>query len=156
MLARNTAVWIGLFCMIAPPSHSSDKLDAAILTPAETPKGCSAIDGKYPTDIQTAILYDRYDVYKETLPPLSGKGAQSFLCGRDKGTVYYFEYSSSADRERAGNFVRGLLWGGDHPSADHPEQIENAQNLLLILSFKKVPDTLLAAIRGKLRKDEKN
>lgn len=151
---RNTAISICFLCTFALPTRvsGSDKLDAAMLKPSEIPKECKAIDGKYPTDLQTTILYERYDIYKGTLPPLSGKQTQSFQCGSQKGTIFYFEYSNAAERQTAENFVRPLLWGEDHPSADHPEQIEHAENLLLVISFEKVPRSLLAAIRAKLPK----
>jgi hypothetical protein len=153
-MRRNIAISICLLCILALPScvSGTDKLDAAMLKGLEIPKECKAIDGKYPTDLQTAILYERYDIYKGTLPQLLGKQAQSFKCGRQKGTIFYFEYSSAADRQKAEDFIRRLLWGEDHPNADHPEQIEHAENLLLVIAFEKAPDVLLAAIRAKLPK----
>jgi hypothetical protein len=123
-----------------------------MLKGSETPIECKAIAGKYPTDFQAGILFDRNDMYKQTVPPLSGKQAQSFKCGRQKATIFYFEYSSATDRQKAETFVRHLLWGEDHPNADHPEKIERAENLLLVICFEKVPDALLAAIRTKLPK----
>jgi len=153
-MLRNTAISICLLCRLTLPSRVSgtDKLDAVMLKDSEIPKECKAIDGKYPTDFQTGILYERYDMYKQIVPLLSGKQAKSFKCGRQKGTIFYFEYSSATDRQKAENFVRRLLWGEDHSNADHPEQIEHAENLLLVISFEKVPDALLAAIRAKLPK----
>jgi hypothetical protein len=151
---RNTAISICFLCTVVSPSWvaSSNKLDAAMLKPSEIPKECKAIDGKYPSDLQTKILYERYDIYKGTLPPLIEKQAQSFQCGLQKGTIFYFEYSSAVERQKAENFVRPLLWGEDHPTADHPEQIEHAENLLLVISFGKVPPSLLTAIQAKLPK----
>jgi hypothetical protein len=45
-----------------------------------------------------------------------------------------------------------MLWGEDHSTPEHPEQIEAIENVVLVLSFEKVPNALLAAIRGKLRR----
>jgi hypothetical protein len=151
---RSAAIIMCFLGATALPSwvSGSDKLDAAMLKPSEIPKECKAIDGKYPADLQTAILYDRYDIYKGTLPSLSGKQSQSFQCGRQKGTVFYLEYPNTADRQKAETFVRPLLWGEDHPTADHPEQIEHVESILLVISFEKVPSSLLAAIRAKLAK----
>jgi hypothetical protein len=153
-MRRKAAIAICLLCTVALPPCilGTDKLDAAMLKRPEIPKECSAIDGNYPIDLQTTILYERYDTYKQLLPPLSGRQAQSFQCGPQKGTIYYFEYANAADRERAERVIRRLLWGEDHPTAEHPEQIEHAENLLLVISFKKVPDALLEAIRAKLPK----
>lgn len=151
---RNMSIPICVLSTIAllPCVAGSDRLDAAMLKPSEVPKECKAIDGRYPSDLQTTILYERYDIYKGTLPPLLGKQAQSFQCGPQKGSIFYFEYSGATERQTAENFVRHLLWGEDHPNAGHPEQIEHAENLLLVISFEKVPPSLLAAIRAKLPK----
>ena len=48
--------------------------------------------------------------------------------------------------------IRPLLWGEDHPTPEHPEKIEHVENVLIVVSFEKVPDLLLAAIRAKLQK----
>jgi hypothetical protein len=151
---RNTTISICLIFPLALPScvSGTDKLDAVMLKDSEIPKECEAIDGKYPTDLQTQILYERYDMYKQLLPPLAGKQAKSFKCGRQKGTIFYFECANVADRVEAEGGVRRLLWGEDHSTSEHPEQIEHAENLLLVISFGKAPDTLLAAIRAKLPK----
>src|SRR5579864_3130132 len=140
----NAAVSICFLCAVAPPScvSGSGNLDAMVLKSSDIPKECKAIDGKYPTDLQTTILYERYDIYKGTLPLLSEKRFQSFQCGPQKGTIFYFEYLSAAERQTAENFIRHLLWGEDHPNVDHPEQIEHAENLLLVISFEKAPPSL--------------
>ena len=63
-ILRNTAVSICLLCALALPScvSGTDKLDAVMLKDSEIPKECKAIDGKYPTDFQAGILYERYDI----------------------------------------------------------------------------------------------
>ena len=140
-----------LIAMLLPSAAAAtDKLDAAILKGPEIPPECSAIDGSYPMDIQTQILYERVEIYKQILPPLAGKQAQSLRCGQQDGTIYYFEFADAASRERAEAFIRGLLWGTDHPTPDHPEQIEHGDSLLLVVSFEKAPASLLGAIRAKL------
>jgi len=48
--------------------------------------------------------------------------------------------------------IRRLLWGEDHSTPEHPEQIEHVENVLIVVSFEKVPDVLLATIRAKLQR----
>ena len=48
--------------------------------------------------------------------------------------------------------IRRLLWGEDHSTSEHPEQIEHVENVLLVVSFEKTPDVLLATIRAKLQR----
>lgn len=153
-MRRKLILSISFLCTIALPFRAagSEKLDASMLQGSEIPKNCKIIDGKYATDLQTQILFERYDLYKSLLPPLSGRQAQSFKCGKQQGTIYYFEYSSQADRMEAETGIRPLLWGEDHPTPEHPEKIEHVENVLIVVSFEKVPDLLLAAIRAKLQK----
>jgi hypothetical protein len=133
-------------------ASGTDKLDAAMLKGSEIPRDCKVIDGKYAADLQTQVLDEHYELYKSLLPPLSGKQAQSFKCGKQKGTIFYYEYSSEADRVQAERGIRPLLWGEDHSTPEHPEQIEHVANVLLVVSFEKVPGVLLAAIRAKLQR----
>jgi hypothetical protein len=148
------AVAICFLCAIALPfcASGTDKLDAATLNGSEIPKGCKVIAGKYAVDLQTQILDEHYELHQSMLPPLAGKRAQSFQCGKHKGTIFYYEYSSPADGVTAEGGLRRMLWGEDHSTPEHPEQIEAIENVVLVLSFEKVPNALLAAIRGKLRR----
>jgi hypothetical protein len=151
---RKMVISIWFLCTIALPfcAAGTDKLDAAMLKESESPKDCKVIDGKYAVDLQTQTLDERYELYKSLLPPLSGKQAQSFKCGKQRGTIFYYEYSSQADRVEAEKGIRRLLWGEDHSTPEHPEQIAHVENVLIVVSFEKVPDVLLTAIRAKLQK----
>jgi hypothetical protein len=151
---RKVVISIWFLCTIALPfcASGTDKLDAAMLKGSEIPKDCKVIDGKYAADLQTQILYERYELYKSLLPPLAGRQAQSFKCGKQKGTIFYYEYSSQADRVEAEGGIRRLLWGEDHSTPEHPEQIEHVENVLLVVSFEKAPGVLLETIRAKLQR----
>jgi hypothetical protein len=59
---------------------------------------------------------------------------------------------NAADRGKAESFIPSLLCGENHATADHPERLEHAENLLLVISFEKVPVARLAAVRAKLQK----
>jgi hypothetical protein len=100
--------------------------------------------------VQVEILYERFDIYQQLLPPLVAKKAQSFQCGNQKGTLYYFEFANVASREEAEKFIRPLLWGTDRPTKQHPEQVEHGDALAIVVSFPKPPDALMTALRAKL------
>jgi hypothetical protein len=142
--------WIFIASVTPRDAADTNALDAALLKGAEIPKECKDIGGEYPADIQTSILYKRYDIYKGTLPPLTAKTAQSFECRGQKGTIFYFEFAGSGDRKQAEQFIRPLLWGEDHPTVEHPEGIEGGDNVLVVISFGRTPDALLKALRTKL------
>ncbi|HYL94008.1 MAG TPA: hypothetical protein VEW69_12730 [Alphaproteobacteria bacterium] len=140
-----------LIALLLPATAiATNKLDAVVLKGAEVPADCKVIDGTFPVDIQTQVLYEHYDAYSKLLPPLQGRKALSLQCGNQIGTLYYFEFADVASRERAEGFIRNLLWGADHPSADHPEQIAYGSSLLCVISFESAPESLLAAVRVKL------
>jgi len=127
-----------------------------LLKQSDFPAECSLIEGTFPGDIQTAILYEHYDTYKKMLPPLVEKQAQSLRCKKERGTIYYFAFEDVGNRERAEKFIRPLLWGADHPTDEHPEQIEHGENLLVVISFNKAPSAVLEAIRSKLSSHTKS
>src|SRR4051812_11957707 len=139
-----------LVCMLLFPSSvsGSEKLDAATLK--VPPADCAAVNGTYPVDGQVGILYERFDIYQQLLPPLVAKKAQSFQCGNQKGTLYYFEFANVASREEAEKLIRPLLWGTDWPTKQHPEQMEHGDALSVVVSFPKPPDALMTALRAEL------
>jgi hypothetical protein len=136
--------------LLSPSVSGADKLASVLLSQSEVPAECSLIEGTFPVDIQTAILYEHYDTYKKMLPPLVDKQAQSLRCKKETGTIYYFAFEDAAGREHAEKFIQPLLWGADHPTGEHPEQIEHGGNLLVVISFKKAPSDVLEAVRSKL------
>jgi len=121
---------------------------ALSLKPEQIPADCQAVDGRFPVDIQTSILWDKPDLYKSLIPLPIAKYAQSFTCHDDKGTVFFFQFGSNADHERAGAFIKPLLWGESGPTTDHPELVLEAGNLLTVVSFRKTPKSLLAALQN--------
>lgn len=97
-------------------------------------------------DLQTAILWKRTDLYKEEAP-IVAKNAQSFDCHGEKGTVYLFQFGSEVELKTAGMFVRPLLWGEPHPTEEHPELVLENGDILTVISFRKAPKSLLAALQ---------
>ena len=116
------------------------------LVPGKLPAGCQAADGKYPVDIQTAMLYDDYQIYKSLMPDLADKGYQSFECDHDKATLFFFHYKSPEDRAKAEKGIRPLLWGEPNPSREHPELIKSYDNVLVVISTRKSGEKLAKAL----------
>jgi hypothetical protein len=117
------------------------------LKPEQVPKECKAVDGSFPVDIQSAILWDKPELYKSVIPVPTAKNAQSFVCGGDKGTVYFFKFGSEAQRKTAATFIKPLLWGEPGPTADHPELVLESGDVLTVVSFRRAPKSLLASLQ---------
>jgi len=125
------------------------KTAASMIQPEELAPACKPVDGMFPTDLQTRILYD-YQAYKGFLPPTEDKQYQSFDCEGQKGTVFYFVYADEQARKRVSAFVQPLLWGESGPSERHPELILEGGTSIVVVSFRKAPASLLAALQRKL------
>jgi hypothetical protein len=146
---RFLARLIVLVALLAPVAFLQTPLASALgLSPEGIPADCKIVEGYYPVDIQTAILWDKTDLYKSVIPLPIAKTAQSFACRADKGTVYFFQFADEASRKSAGAFLKGLLWGEPGPTADHPELVLEAGDVLIVVSFQKTPKALLAALQG--------
>jgi hypothetical protein len=108
------------------------------------------MNGVFPVDMQTAILWNKPDLYKSLIPSPVAKLAQSFAChnDKDKGTIFFFQYANEADRAKASAFIKPLLWGEPGPTAIHPEQVLEAGELLTVVSFEKTSKALVAALQS--------
>jgi hypothetical protein len=118
------------------------------LSPEQLPTDCATIDGYFPVDMQTAILWEKTDLYKSVIPLPIARNAQSFACRADKGTVYSFQFADEAKRKTAAAFIKPLLWGEPRPTVEHPELVLEAGDVLRVVSFRKPPRALLAALQG--------
>jgi hypothetical protein len=106
------------------------KLDPKVLAP-----GCSPIKGEHPVSIQAATHYATVEKAPAVLfKPPRRKAYQSFKCASAKSTIYYYEYASVADLDAARGFTEGTIWGGEGPSAEHPELIIARDNVLVVIS----------------------
>ncbi len=137
-----------LMAAVFTPALRSQSASALGLKPEQIPADCKSIDGSFPTDIQTSILWDKPDLYKSVIPLPIARNAQSFSCQGEKGTVYSFQFESEAKRKTAAAFIKPLLWGEPAPTAEHPELVLEAGDVLRVVSFRKAPKSLLAALHG--------
>jgi hypothetical protein len=146
---RSFPALIVLAALLTPVVRSQTTAASTLgLRPEQVPTDCKTVDGYFPVDIQTAILWDKTDLYKSLIPLPIAKNAQSFACQGDKGTVYSFQFGDEAKRKTAGAFIKPLLWGEPGPTAEHPELVLEAGEVLTVVSFRKAPKALLAALRG--------
>jgi hypothetical protein len=145
---RLFASLIVLVVLFGSMAHSQTTAASALgLKPEQIPAECKAVDGYFSTDIQTAILWQKTDLYKSVIPLPVSKSAQSFMCQGNKGTVYLFQFGNEADRKTAAAFIKPLLWGESGPTADHPELVLEAGDVVIVVSFRKTPKALLAALQ---------
>jgi Tfp pilus assembly protein PilF len=141
-------IYLVLLMLLTPTGYpQANAPDALGLKPAEVPADCKPVDGYFPVDIQTAILWDKTDLYKRIMPDPTAKKALSLDCDGEKGTIYYFQFSSASQRKSAGEFIKPLLWGGPGPTAEHPEVVLEAEDVLVVVSFRKASKPLLAALQ---------
>jgi hypothetical protein len=146
---RSFLALVVLVALLTPAVRSQTTAASGLgLRPEQVPTDCKTVDGYFPVDIQTAILWDKTDLYKSLIPLPIAKNAQSFDCRGDKGTVYSFQYGDEARRKTATAFIKPLLWGEPGPTAEHPELVLEAGDVLRVVSFRKIPKALLAALQG--------
>jgi hypothetical protein len=151
---RSLAFVIVLVALLRPTVHSQATAASVLgLTPQQLPTDCTTIDGYFPVDVQTAILWEKTDLYKSVIPLPISKNAQSFACRADKGTVYSFQFADDAKRKTAAAFIKPLLWGEPGPTPDHPELVLEAGDVLRVVSFRKTPKALLSALHGAPKPD---
>lgn len=115
---------------------------------AQLPTGCKFIEEERFVSVQAHTLYEMAgapELAKVLKPPVR-KAFQTIQCGKDAGTVYYYEYGHIADVLSARSFVDGLIWGGGAPTEMHPELIL-AQNNMLVVVSSRAPETLRKLVR---------
>jgi hypothetical protein len=115
---------------------------------AQLPAGCAFIEEERFVSVQAHSLYEMAglpEMAKVLKPPVR-KAFQTVQCGKDAGTVYYYEYGDIADVLRVRTFVDALIWGDTAPTEEHPELILAQRNLLVVVSS-RAPETLRKLVR---------
>ncbi len=141
-----------LACLVAlavPASARGDDPLPVLLRKDDVPSACKPVEGTFPVDLQTDILWD-YRAYEGLLPAPRSKQHQSFDCEGQKGTLFYFAYASEAERRRVSSFARGVLWGEGKPTPMLPELVLDRGRFLVVVSFRKAPPPLVTAVERKL------
>lgn len=113
---------------------NGQSIDSLKLSDQEIPAGYVLTKDNNCISIQACTLYDNPEMYGALIGKLKSKQIQNFDNKKDKGSIMYFEFEDGFKGE---GFLGGLLWGGDKPTKEHPEEYYAKGNFLIIWSFKK-------------------
>ncbi len=113
---------------------SGQSIDSLLLTDKEIPENYSLTKNNNCISIQACTFYDKPVTYEMLIGKLKTKKIQNFNNKKDKGSIMYFEFEEEFKGE---GFLDGLLWGGNKPTKEHPEEYYAKGNFLIIWSFKK-------------------
>jgi len=128
------------------PVLGSSPLDPYLLHTEEIPGICRAVKSElYPVHTKVALFYE-YKAYRIILPPVLERQAQSFQCGGQNGTLYFFVYSQPLEAERAELFARPVL-----TRVEPAPILQSFPKGFVIVSFKDPPAALLEALNKKIQ-----
>ena len=113
---------------------NGQSIDSLKLSEKEIPEGYSLTKENNCISIQACTFYDNLEMYESIIGKLKSKQIQNFDNKKDKGSIMYFEFE---DGFKGDGFLGGLLWGGNKPTKEHPEEYYAKGNFLIIWSFKK-------------------
>ncbi|MGL1884871.1 MAG: hypothetical protein OCD76_00040 [Reichenbachiella sp.] len=104
------------------------------LTVEELPEGYKSTNEINCKSIQASILYEKPETYAMLIGKVKSKSFQSFKSKKDSGSILYLEFEEAFDKT---GFLEGLLWGGNKPTSEHPEEYQVKDNILIIWSLSK-------------------
>ena len=97
-------------------------------------KGCSEITGEHAVSVEASTHYASAEDVPTAGAPVWSKRYQSFECDGAASTIYYYQYPTQIDVERAQSAIEALIWNGAEPTAEHPELIFAVDNVLVVVS----------------------
>src|SRR5262245_38877112 len=114
-------------------AHARD-LDRYLMGPADLPPGCQRLSELFPLNDKVSKFYEG-KAYRSVVPAPVDRHAQSFDCGGQKGTLYFYQYQTLSDKEQALLFARPVLT----QSAGAPLVVD-WKNGFAVLSFAQPPE----------------
>lgn len=123
-----------LFTAFSVIKSNGQGIDSLKISDKEIPEGYTLTKENNCISIQACIFYDNPEIYEALIGKLKSKQIQSFNSKKDKGSIMYFEFEEDFKGEA---FLGPLLWGGDKPTKEHPEEFVAKGKFLIIWSFKK-------------------
>src|SRR6185295_9983923 len=121
---------------IALAADQPHKLSEIVMPGDALPGGCAFDESAHAISIHAATQYSEdYSDQIGGAKPIA-KQAQAMRCGGGAGVIYYYEYSSAADADKALKFLKTFIWGEDHPTSMHPELIHQWGNIVVVTSFR--------------------
>ncbi len=109
-------------------------IDSLLLSEKETQEGYAFTNENNCISIQACTFYDKPEMYEMLIGKIKAKRIQNIDNKKDRGSIMYFQFE---DDFKGGGFLDGLLWGGDKPTKEHPEEYYTKGNILVIWSFKR-------------------
>ena len=122
------------FAFFVSIKSNGQNIDSLQLSDKEIPEGYTLTNENNCISIQACSFYDDPGMYGMLIGKLKTKKIQNFDNKKDKGSIMYFEFEDGFKGE---GFLGGLLWAGDKPTKEHPEEYYAQGNYLVIWSFKK-------------------
>jgi hypothetical protein len=122
------------FVFLFASRSDGQSMDSLKLVGKEIPENYALTAKNNCLSIQACMLYDNPEIYGTLIGKLKSKQVQNFDNKKDKGCIMYFEFEDGFKGE---GFLDGLLWGGDKPTKEHPEEYYAKGKFLIIWSFKK-------------------
>ena len=122
------------FALFLTIKTNGQNIDSLQLTEKEVLENYSFTKDNNCISVQACSFYNDPGMYGMLIGKLKQKKIQNFDNKKDKGCIMYFEFE---DGFKGDGFLGGLLWGGDKPTKEHPEEYYTKGNFLIIWSFKK-------------------
>ncbi|MGL4630641.1 MAG: hypothetical protein ACRCVT_05480 [Leadbetterella sp.] len=123
-----------LFNLLISFHTKAQNIDSLQLYQNEIPDGYKLSDNNNCISIQATLFYKDPSIYSSIIGNLVSKRIQNFDNKKDSGSILYFEFD---DNFKAELFLGSLLWGGNKPTREHPEEFFSKGKFLVIWSFKK-------------------
>ena len=130
---KNTIIILAVMLFVIS-NVLGQSLDSLKITDKEMPKEYTISKKSKCISIQACTFYDSPEMYETLIGKIKRKDIQDFESKADNGSIMYFEFENGFKGE---GFLGGLLWGGDKPTKEHPEEYFAKGNILIIWSFKK-------------------
>lgn len=127
-----------LFILVAlsVDTNFARELERYLIGPADLPADCQRLQGLFPLNDKVSKFYEG-KAYRSVVPAPSDRHAQSFDCGGQKGTIYFYQYPTVNDQEQALLFARPIL---TQPAA--APSIVEWRGGFGVLSFAQTPEAL--------------
>ena len=122
------------FALFLTIKTNGQNIDSLQLTEKEVLENYSFTKDNNCISVQACSFYNDPGMYGMLIGKLKQKKIQNFDNKKDKGCIMYFEFE---DGFKGDGFLGGLLWGGNKPTKEHPEEYYTKGNFLIIWSFKK-------------------
>jgi len=123
-----------LIAFLITIQSKGQSIDSLKLLVKEIPEGYTLTKDNNCISIQACTFYDNPEMYGALIGKIKSKQIQNFDSKKDKGSIMYLEFE---DEFKGDGFLGSLLWGGDKPTKEHPEEYYAKGNILVIWSFKK-------------------